>query len=210
MSFNSFTSVDEVVHKYSIHYRRANFVTPVPNPPLSDSFRAELAFTLSEVPFFRSEGFVCEALIYPVLREAWRHYRDALTILSHEPLDVDADLKGEVDYIICRRSPFGPLIADRPILLAGEAKRDDFNRGWAQALAAMVAAQKREGNDYVYYGLSTNGRGWEFGQLAGDVFTQDNRTFTVGEPDHLFAALHDVLSKCRDQVLATPPAAARA
>ena len=83
MAFSAFGSLEDVVTKYGIAYRREAFVTRAAGPPFTDSYLSELAYTLESVPFQRSEGFVCEALIYPTLRDISKHYRDHLTLLSH-------------------------------------------------------------------------------------------------------------------------------
>ena len=54
MPFASYPSVADVARPFRIHFRRENFVRPLP-APLSDYFRAELDFTLREVPFDGSE-----------------------------------------------------------------------------------------------------------------------------------------------------------
>jgi hypothetical protein len=201
MPFTSYASVIEVAQAYHIRYRRAAFVTPIP-APLGDYFRSELALTLSEVPFDGSEYAACETLIYPLLREVWKSYRETLTLWSHQPLYYDEDLSGAPDYMVARRSPLGPLIPDQPYLLVVEAKKDDFTRGWGQCLAAMLAAQKVNNlKEQTVYGITTNGRVWECGRLGGDEFVQDPRAFSFEDVDALFAALHFLMSQCREQVV---------
>jgi hypothetical protein len=204
MPFTSYATVADVARTYQIHFRRAAFVTPIAGP-LSEAFRSELAFTLGEVPFDVSEYAACETLIYPLLREVWKPYRDALTLWSHQPIAFDEDLCGVPDYLVARRSPLGPLVLDLPYLLVVEAKQDDFPRGWAQCLAALLAAQKlNKLPDQTLYGIATNGRVWEFAQLRADVFTQDVRPFSLQDVDTLAAALHFILAQCRDQATRQP------
>ncbi|MGL6096078.1 MAG: hypothetical protein ACRC7O_09815 [Fimbriiglobus sp.] len=205
MAFASFKSLDDVLRRYSVREERAEFVRPTVGPAPSDYFLSELRFTLAAVPYRRSEMAACETLIYPVLREVWRHYTDQLSLFSHEPIPADDDPRGETDYLVTARSPLSAFIPDRPILLVGEAKRDDFQKGWAQALAGMVAASRLDGPPgRTIYGLSTTGAVWSFGNLTGGVFTNDPRLFPVQRTDELFAALHFVFAACRDQVLAAP------
>lgn len=206
MAFPAFTTLVDVLRKYSIRQVRAEFVRPVPHPPPTAAFLTELQFTLSAVPYQRSEEFACEALIYPILREVWKHYADTLTLFSHEPVEADTDLRGALDNLVCKRSPLGPFTPDLPVLLVGEAKRDDIQKGWAQALAGMIAARKLDpaAEGRTLYGLSTTGAVWAFGKLEGDLFTQDTGPFDVKNPTELLAALHFVFTTCRDQVLASP------
>ncbi|MBM3224466.1 MAG: hypothetical protein FJZ47_11785 [Candidatus Tectomicrobia bacterium] len=200
MPFANYQSVADVARPFRIHFRREPCVSPQP-VPLSDSFRAEIDFTLREVPFDSSEAAVCETLIYPFLREVWRVYLETLTLWSHQPLVYDADLSGVPDYLVARRSPLGALIFDQPCLLVVEAKRDDFSRGWGQCLAAMLAAQKLNAvPEQTVYGITTNGQIWQFGHLYADVFTQDPRAFTLEDIDGLGAVLHFVFAQCCAQV----------
>jgi hypothetical protein len=96
---------------------------------------------------------------------------------------------------------------DQPYLIVVEAKRDDFTRGWAQCLAAMLAAQKLNNlPDQTLFGITTNGRNWEIGKLEGSTFTQESGPFTLRDLDQLCAVLHYVFEQCRLQVANTPVA----
>ena len=164
--------------------------------------------TLSDVAYDGSEYAACETLIYPLLREVWKSYRETLTLWSHQPLTYDAELSGTPDYMVARRSPLGPIVFDAPFFLVVEAKKDDFVRGWAQCLAAMLAAQKLNGRpSQTLYGVSTNGLAWQFGRLEKDEFTQEPEPFTLQSLDTLAAALHYVFSRCRDEAARHPHAA---
>jgi hypothetical protein len=202
MAFADFTSIEELAIKYSITYQREQFVVPVAGVSFGASYREELELTLSDVPFQRSESFTCETLIYPTLREVWKVYRADLTLLSHEPINADNDLRGEIDYVVCKRSALGPLIADRPYLLIGEAKKDDTTSGWNQALGGMIAARKLDQDSKrTFFGLTTNGLAWSFGKLTENVFTQDPKIYSVRASDELAGALHFVFAACREQIV---------
>jgi len=204
MPFTSYATIGDVARAHRVHINRREFVTPVVGP-LSDSFRSELEFTLREVAFDNSGSIICETLIYPLLRDVWKPYREHLTLWSHQAIAFDDDLCGVPDYIVARRSPLGALVFDIPYLLVAEAKRDDFTRGWGQCLAAMLAAQRLNRlSDQTLYGDATNGRGWELGQLEGDIFTQDPRPFSLRNLDDLAGALHFLMTQCREQVNRQP------
>ena len=201
MSFTNFTSIDALATKYGITFRRESFVVPVKGVTFGPGYRKELDLTLSDVPFQRSESYTCEAIIYPTLREVWKAFRADLTLLSHESIVADDDLRGEVDYLVCKRSALGPLIADRPYLRVGEAKKDDTSSGWNQALGGMIAARILDGDSgRTFFGLTTNGLAWSFGKLTRDVFTQDPKIYNVQDTHELAGALHFVFAACRDQI----------
>ncbi len=208
MPFSSYGSVAEVGSAHAIQARRESFIEALPLP-LSDYFRSELDITLKLVPYNGTESAACETLIYPLLREAWRPFRTALSIWSHPTISYDADLCGTPDYVVSRTSRLGPFRMDMPYLLVVEAKKDDFIAGWGQCLAAMVAAQKLNHTaDQTLFGVSTNGQGWEFGQLVGSEFTQEPRSYSLSDLDGLAAALHFVFSQCHDQAARILPGVA--
>nr|VFK61438.1 MAG: hypothetical protein BECKTUN1418F_GA0071002_12552 [Candidatus Kentron sp. TUN]VFK65295.1 MAG: hypothetical protein BECKTUN1418D_GA0071000_13271 [Candidatus Kentron sp. TUN]VFK70370.1 MAG: hypothetical protein BECKTUN1418E_GA0071001_12592 [Candidatus Kentron sp. TUN] len=74
----------------------------------------------------------------------------------------------------------------RPALCVIEAKRGDFEFGWTQALAEMVASSL-SGAAFCY-GVVTTGKHWEFGRLVNSVFTVD--TVSISAPDNLQKTLN--------------------
>src|SRR6266446_6866893 len=140
MAFGSFKSLGEVALAYQITLRPEPFVQPVAMA-VDDSFRRRLEFDRLNAPVDVSEEAISEFLIAPVLHEMWRAYSDALMIWSHVQFGQAAPLKGLPDYFFTKRSPLGRVL-DQPYVLFVEAKSDDFDRAWAQCLAAMLAAQQ--------------------------------------------------------------------
>ncbi len=123
-------------------------------------------------------------------------------IWSHVGFTADDPLKGFPDYFLARRSPLGP-VRDRPHVLFVEAKKDDFDGGWAQCLAAMIAAQKlNDQPEGVIYGGVSNGRIWYLGKLTGRILTQDPRAFTLDDLPGLFAALNYLFAEAKSQAFA--------
>lgn len=207
MPFTSYATIGDVALAHRLECIQAEFVAPIPTS-LSDYFRSELAFNLHELPFGATEYSATETLIFPILREAWKPFRGDLMLWSHQAIAYDDDLCGVPDYIVARRSPLGVMVFDLPYLLVVEAKKDDFARGLAQCLAAMVAVQKLNGiPEQALFGVATNGRVWEFGRLRNAVFTQDPRLFLPQELDGLAAALTFLFSQCRDEAARHPHAA---
>lgn len=206
MAATRFASIEVIAITYGITFHREPFVVPIAGVSFGQNFRQELDLTLREVPFQRSESHTREAMIYPILREAWKSFRSDLTLLSHEMIAADDELRGEVDYAVCRRSPLGPLVSDKPYLLVGELMFDDSKSSWCQALGGMLAAQKIDGDPHrTFFGLTTTGLGWRFGKLEGSVFTQDPKVYGIGNLDKLAGALHFVFAACRDQLRTDPP-----
>ncbi len=109
-----------------------------------------------------SEAAISEFLIAPILREIWKHYDDVLLLCSHVALTVGEEFDGYPDYLFTKRTALG-LVRDKPYVLVVEAKKDDFEGDWRQCLAAMLAAQKINGNEQVILqGAVSNGEVWQF------------------------------------------------
>jgi hypothetical protein len=207
MPFANYTSIGEVARAYQITLRDEKCVTPLERP-VTDTLRDELAFAENFAAYNISEPAVCEWLIHPFLKEVWKSYLDDLMLWSHIPLNYDADLCGTPDYLLARRSPLGRWVLDRPYVVVVEAKRDDPERGWSQCLAALLAAQKLNNlPELTLYGITTNGRTWEFGKLEGVTFTRDLLPFSLRNLEELCGVLHFVFEQCRSQLVNLPPSA---
>lgn len=206
MAFGSYTTVDLVVKKHKLRLINGQVVEPAADaPPFSAAFRAELDFTTRELPVGRSEIGSGELILFPILKEVWRVYIPHLSLFTHEPLEYDADLTGVPDYFVCKRSVYGATIPEVPYLLVMEAKLDDFEKAWGQCLAAMLAAQKlNQAPEQPVYGMTTNGKAWEFGTLLGHDFTRDPDPVALRNLDTLSQMLHAVFRACRDMALAHP------
>ncbi len=204
MPFASYSTIGDVARAHRIHFVRSDFIVPI-DGTLGDAYRSELQFTLDEVSFDATETIIRETLIYPLLREVWKPFRQSLTLWSNQPITYDDDLCGVPDYTVARRSPLGFVVFDAPYLIIVEAKRDDFIRGWGQCLAAMVAAQRiNDLPEQTLYGIATNGRIWQFGRLRGTEFTQELRLFALSELDTLAGALRFAFTECQEQVQRMP------
>ncbi len=179
-------------------------VTPAPDaPPFPDYFLTELDLSLNYLTPGRSSEIGCgEIILFPILREVWKPYRELLSLFTHEGLEFDDDLTGTPDYFVCKVTEYG-RIPDVPYLLVVEAELDDFDKAWGQCVAAMRAAQKLNGApELPVYGIATSGRTWEFGVLKHNEFTQQQEPFGLADLADLGRALHAVFRACRDMALA--------
>ena len=201
MAFGNFKSVQDVARMFQVSVQVGSFVQPAAMP-VSDRLREELQDSRENMPLRMSEAALCEFLIAPILKEVWKPYRDSLMLWSHVPLGTEEPLVGTPDYYFSRRSPLG-LVSDQPFVLIVEAKKDDFDAGWAQGLAAMLAAQKmNDSSRRVIHGSVSNGFVWEFGLLEEKRFLVDLRQFHLSDLPGLFAAWNYVLGQAKAQALA--------
>jgi hypothetical protein len=200
MAFSNFKTIGEVLKEYQVTYTEANFVEEVPfNVP--DYFREDLEIVMREGVVNNSEFAICENLIYPVFKEVWKLYNSRFTIWSHQSLNYDEKLSGYPEYILAKRSPLGKVVFDKPYFILVEAKQDDFEGGWAQCLAEMIAAQKLNNEqNIVIFGIVSNGSTWQFGNLENNKFTRNITPYAIYELDKLFAVVNFVFKECEKQL----------
>jgi hypothetical protein len=199
MAFSTYKTLGTVLQEYEVYLIRAAFVSELPfDVPIGFKEELELLFTEGAIS---SEASICEALIFPILKEVWKAYRQKFVLWSHEPLRYDETLSGVPDYTLAKRSRLGSIVFDRPYLLVVEAKQDDFTAGWAQCLAEMIAVQKLNGTpQQVIFGIVTNGRIWEFAKLHNSKFTVHPNSYSIGDLDRLFAVINFMFQECEIQL----------
>ena len=80
-----------------------------------------------------------------------------------------------------------------------EAKKNDFEVGWGQCLAELVAAQKiNEDTEHPVYGIVSDGTLWQIGHLVGETFTQNRTSFNVDNLPALFGAIDSVFKAAKN------------
>ncbi|MBD2695250.1 hypothetical protein [Anabaena catenula] len=190
MAFSNFKTIGEVLTIFQVTYTEDNFISDVPFN-ITDYFREDLELMMRDAVVDNSEFAICENLIYPVLKEVWKTYRQHFILWSHQSLNYDEKLSGFPEYILAKRSPLGKVVFDKPYFILVEAKQDNFEAGWAQCLAEMIAAQRLNGEyQIIIWGIVSNGATWQFGKLEDNKFTKNMTPFTIYELDKLFAAVN--------------------
>jgi hypothetical protein len=165
MAFTSYKSIADVLRSFPLSYQEEDFIKVV-EFAYDDRFISRLNTIVRDGIIFNSEYAVCENIISPILTEVWLDHTQKLLIWSHQPLNYDENLSGVPDYIIARRSPRGKVIFEQPCLILVEVKKDNFEEGWGQCLAEMLAAQKIDRDESQQkFGVVSNGKLWEFGVL---------------------------------------------
>jgi hypothetical protein len=88
------------------------------------------------------------------------------------------------------------VVFDQPYFLLVEAKQDNFDAGWGQCLAEMVAAQRlNEASDIVVFGIVSNGDRWQFGKLEHTTLTRNRTFYSIQSLDALFGAVNYVFQQ---------------
>ncbi|MCB1658723.1 MAG: hypothetical protein KDI39_10900 [Pseudomonadales bacterium] len=189
MAFTDFKSIAQVQSAFQIKYTEQDYIQGLNSIKPSESFIQELAFSRQYMDIFSSEASRCENVIYPILREAYKHYADKYTLWSHKTLNYDTVLTGTPDYMIATKSALGKTVLDKPLLVMVEAKQNNFSEGWGQCLAELLAAQKINQSAKTIQGIVTDGELWQFAKLTGDTFIKHISVFTLTDLAELFSAL---------------------
>jgi len=200
MAFSSYKIIGEVLKEFQVIYTEANFIVETAFN-VSNYFREDLELVMREGVVDNSEFAICENLIYPVIKEVWKQYLKNFILWSHQALTFDNRLTGFPEYILAKKSHLGKVVFDKPYFILVEAKQDNFEAGWAQCLAEMIAAQRLNGElEIIVFGIVSNGGTWQFGKLEKDVFTRNTTPYTIYELDKLFAAVNYVFQECELQL----------
>jgi len=196
MPFTTYKGIGDVLKEYQIVSVEMDFVAEV-SFISNEAFKADIEFSLREVVFDNSEYAVCENLIYPTLKEVYKHHKENFSLWSHQPISFNEKLCGIPDYIVAKRSPLGKFVFDQPYIIVVEAKRDDFTEGWGQCLAEMVAVQKLNHELHQpVFGIVSNGKVWEFGRLVANQFVKNLKVYTIYDLDCLMNAINGVFVQC--------------
>jgi hypothetical protein len=157
---------------------------------------ARLQAVLEDLPWaiaVGSEKAKSEGIIYPVLQEVRRIIPQPVSLFSGRDFTVDLEkgLSGYVDYLLSRSSE--QLEIEAPVVIVGEAKRDNLNEGMGQCIAEMVAAQLFNQANQVdvstIYGSVSNGTQWRFLKLEGATVAIDLMDYALPPVDQILGFL---------------------
>jgi hypothetical protein len=196
MPFSAYKTIDTVVKEFQITYTQSNFIVET-EFNVTDYFREDLEIVMQDGAADCSEFAICENLIYPVLKEVWKQYRQKFILWSHKSLTYDEKLSGFPEYILAKKSPLGNVVFDKPYFLLVEAKLDNFESGWAQCIVEMIAAQKlNDKPEQEVFGIASNGGVWQFAKLKGNAFTKNKQSYLIDDLNRLFSAINYVFQQC--------------
>lgn len=200
MAFTDFKSIQQVQQAFNIKYREENYLN-LPEIQPSELFMEELKFNRHYLDIFSSEASRCENIIYPILREVYKHYAENYVLWSHKALSYDDVLTGIPDYLFALRSELGKTMLGLPIIAVVEAKQNNFTEGWGQCLAEIIAAQYLNSAKIPIYGVVTDGEVWHFGKLLGQTFIKNEEIFVISELGKIFAALHFIIHESQQSTM---------
>ena len=189
MAFSEYKHIAQVQQEYHITYREQHFLVAQAKDP-SPKFVDEFVFNLENIDVYTSEGSRSEMIICPILREVYKHYYQNYALWIQKSIAYDERLTGTPDYMIAKRSGLGKTVFEFPMIIAVEAKQNDFTKGWGQCAAELVAAQRLNAESMrPVYGIVSDGKLWEFGRLRESHFIKESEGFTVDHLGLLFGVL---------------------
>ena len=202
MSYTSFESLLDVTKAFKIKVKTEEFIK-TKEFEINEYFMKQLKRNLQDRATILSEASICESLISPIIKEV--AYFNNLTVFSHIQFDLEGSdsLKGIPDYLVGIKDDDDASLRT-PVLCLGEAKKDDFVKGWGQVATEMYAAYKmneKESTAVPIYGLVSTGGAWQFGILDNNILTIDTNTYsTFKHIQEVFDVLNWVFCECRKNI----------
>jgi hypothetical protein len=141
MAYSKFTALD-LEEKFGISQLfKVELYSHVKKKPASDFLRTMLSKTISFALSQGTEKARSEYIIAPILLELKEQTANKVSIFSGIEFNVDRKLgfTGWCDFLISRSSFQRALQA--PVVIAVEAKQQNFEKGIDQCIAEMLAAQ---------------------------------------------------------------------
>jgi hypothetical protein len=180
MPYGKFISYEEVATRFQIKFDETSFIQEVPFK-VSEGLFEFVDDNLRLKRNYVSENAICESIISPILNIICK--QNAISLWSHVKFDISEEegLVGIPDFLIAPSSDIGTTFT-RPVVCVAEAKKENFNEGWAQALSEMIAVQRfNQTSEQDIYGIVTTGLFWQFGKLNQNHFTQEVVAYSAVE-----------------------------
>ncbi|MEM9218603.1 MAG: hypothetical protein AAGD25_30210 [Cyanobacteria bacterium P01_F01_bin.150] len=198
MAFSDYKSIAQVQAEHRVRYEEINFLEPHTHTP-SQVFLDEFEFNQQNIDIFASEAARCEAIIFPILREIYKQYCKQTSLWVQKSISYTNKLSGTPDYLVSKRSPLGKTMLESPMIIVVEAKKNDFEQGWGQCLAELVAIahinQSSASKSASVYGIVTDGKLWEFAQFTGNTLTKQRDSYTVSNLPQLLGMTQAIFER---------------
>ena len=164
---------------------QTNVLSNIPPRQASEWLKTSLSHGVELALAQDTEKSRSELIISPIFVELRNQAEKKISIFSGVEFNVDRNLKltGECDFLVSRSAYQSVLEA--PVMVAVEAKRQDFEKGYAQCIAEMIAIRifnEREGQpSEKVYGCVTTGDIWRFLILRANEAIIEATAFDVRE-----------------------------
>jgi len=197
MKFSDFKSNSELLAYFGWRIESSEFIDfeQIENVKIPAYIKEDLRFVLSERGKTDMEAYVCEALIFPMLKEVWKR-NPKIKVFSHPQIKYE-DLVLVPDYVVSPKDKTGANEFTTPLLITVEAKHDDYDLGWSDVYRQLVVARKLNENDAIpIYAIVSIGKGWEFGKLDGNIIYKHPFGLGLDNPDKLLGVLDFIFADC--------------
>ena len=194
MAYTDFTTL-QLKDKFGVEqkYRTHIFAHLPPRAPsdwLHNALERGVGFALDQ----DSEKARSDFIMAPVFLELKHQAQSRISIFSGVEFNVDRKLglSGFCDFLISR-SPYQAAL-EAPVVVAVEAKRQDFKKGITQCTAEMIAAriynEQRGQAVNEIYGCVTTGDVWRFLRLRENTVEIETASFDiVNDLEQIFGIL---------------------
>ncbi|MGI8639271.1 MAG: hypothetical protein ACR2MG_04885 [Pyrinomonadaceae bacterium] len=193
MSYSKFTKAD-LKDKFGVELvLQTGLFDSAAVRPIGEWLKVYLANNTDFAILQATEKARSEFIIAPIFAELRQQAEAQISIFSGWELNVDVEqgLTGRCDFLVSR-TPYQANL-ESPIVVAVEAKQQDFDKGTTQCIAEMIAARifnEREGNPQTdIYGTVTTGDAWRFLVLRGQQGLIEPNLFPLKEIDKIFGIL---------------------
>ena len=185
MSYSKFTS-EELNERFGIEQSfQTSLFASVKSRAVSDWLKQTIELNLDFALEQGTEKARSEYIIAPMFSELRQKSNKQISIFSGIEFNVDRQnkLTGACDFLISR-SHIQTFLKE-PVVVAVEAKRQDFEKGYVQCAAEMIAARlfnEQKGNQVSkIYGCVTTGNVWQFLVLDEKNVFIDTTAFDITE-----------------------------
>ncbi len=202
MAFKKYKLIDDVINEFQLSFQKLHFLEDAPIVKVPDRLIADLEYSISNMPYKVSEAAIRENILYPILKEVFKPHDKLLMLWANKSINYKNELSGMPDYLLAKQSERGKIIFGKPILAVVEAKKDDFEGGWAQCAFEMYTIQKiNEKPEIPVFGIVTNGDNWEFGKLEGTLFTKNEVFYTIVQLELVYSKLSFFFELCKQNAV---------
>ena len=140
MASSDYKPLAAVIQEFQLHYQETSFQ---PSQTVVAPEALKETFNMKEMAYDVSEAMICEAILFPVLREVWKPFRKELMLWSHTAISYNETLSGTPDYLFAKQSELGKIVLDKPYVAIVEAKKDDFTSDWGDSARPCFMSRKR-------------------------------------------------------------------
>lgn len=201
MAFTNYKTIKAVKDKFAQIVVISTKFIPQNLPIVSPDFYLQREIDYNLETYRSNEFYACENLVAPILRAVWRPYYHEINLWTHQMIRYDDDLSGIPDYMFTHLDKRQYEFLSYPLLATVEAKAENFEEGWGQCLAQMIAFREiNQKPKMTIYGIVTTGKFWEFGKFENDTLTKHSISYAISNLSELLSILDYILQECKKQM----------